>query len=79
MPNVTIKGITEDTLNLIKKKAAENNRSLNKEIIDLLNRYADTRTLNGKHILKEVDKVKKLFKGTLSPATFKNAIRQGRK
>jgi len=79
MPNVTIKGIAEDTLNLIKKKAAENNRSLNKEIIDLLNRYADTRTLDAKNILKEVDKVKKLMKGTLSPVTIKNAIRQGRK
>jgi thiamine phosphate synthase YjbQ (UPF0047 family) len=79
MPNVTIKGIHEDTLKLIKRKAADNNRSLNKEIIELLNRYADTKSPDTKHILKEIDKFKKHFKETLSETSIKNAVREGRK
>ncbi|MEP6793064.1 MAG: hypothetical protein ABJB16_01970 [Saprospiraceae bacterium] len=79
MPNVTIKGINEDTLKLIKRKATENNRSLNKEIIELLNRYADTRSPDPKHILKEIDKFKKHFRDTLSGKSIENAIREGRK
>lgn len=79
MSNVTIKGISEDTLKLIKRKAVENNRSLNKEIIELLNRYADTRSSDPKHILKEIDKFKKHFKDMLSETSIKNAIREGRK
>jgi len=79
MPNVTIKGISEDTLSLIKKKAASNSRSLNKEIIDLLNRYAKTQILDSKRMLKEIDKVQHLFKGNLSSTSIRSAIRQGRK
>lgn len=79
MPNVTIKGITEDTLKLIKRKSAENSRSFDKEIIELLDRYADTRSLDPKHILKEIDKFKKHFRDTLSGKSIENAIRERRK
>lgn len=78
MPNVTIKGISEITLKLIRKKAAANSRSMNKEIIELLDKYALTRPIDSKRILKEIDKVKHLFKGNLSSASIRNAIRQGR-
>ena len=79
MANITIKGITEVTLNLIKKKASANSRSLNKEIIDLLDRHAKMQAFTKKDLLKEINKAKSLFDGKLSPASLRTAIQKGRK
>ena len=79
MANITIKGITEDTLNLIKKKASANSRSLNKEIIDLLNRHAKIQAYAKDDLLKELNKAKLLFKGKLSATNIRSAIDNGRK
>ena len=79
MPNITIKGITEDTLSLIKKKASSNSRSLNKEIIDLLDRHAKIQAYAKSDLLKEINKVKVLFEGKLSAESIRTAIQKGRK
>lgn len=78
MPNLTIKGITADTLSLIKKKASANSRSLNKEIIDLLDRHAKIQAYAKSDLLREINKAKILFDGKLSPKSIRSAIQKGR-
>ena len=79
MPNLTIKGITEDTLTLIKKKASANSRSLNKEIIDLLDRHAKIQAYTEKDLLKDIHKAKLFFEGKISSSAIRSAIQKGRK
>ena len=79
MPNLTIKGIKEDTLSLIKKKASANSRSLNKEIIDLLERHAKIQASTKSALVKEINKAKLLFEGKLSDASIRDAVQKGRK
>jgi chromosomal replication initiation ATPase DnaA len=79
MPNITVKGISEETLSLLRKKAASNQRSMNKEIIEVLIKHADTKVIDVKAILKSIDKAKPLFKGKLTASQIQNTIRKGRK
>lgn len=79
MPTLTIKGITADTLSLIKKKASANNRSLNKEIIDLLERHAKIQAFTKSDLLKEINKAKSLFDGKISASSIRSAVQKGRK
>ena len=79
MPSLTIKGISNETLSRIRKKAISNSRSMNKEIIELLTRYAYARTPDVKQILKAINEFKPLFKGTVSPKVIKNIIQKSRK
>ena len=79
MPNITIKGISEETLTLLRKKAASNQRSMNKEIIELLIRHVDAKVIDVKSILRSIDKAKPLFKGKLTISQIQNAIHKGRK
>ncbi len=78
MPSITIKGISEDTLKLIRKKAASNSRSINKEIIELLNQYVKSKPLDIKQMVRSLDKIRPLFKGSLSSKSIQDSIRKGR-
>ena len=79
MPNLTIKGIPENTLSLLKPKAIANGRSLNKEIIDLLERHAKIQAFTNNDLLKEIHKAQLLFDGKLFSSTIQSAIQKERK
>jgi type IV secretory pathway VirB4 component len=79
MANLTIKGISDETLSRLRQKAFSNSRSMNKEIIELLTKYAYARIPDVKHLLKTINEFKPLFKGSLSSTVINNAIRKSRK
>jgi len=46
MPDILIRGLTVKTLNRLKARAADNNRSLQMEVKELLERSVETPTMN---------------------------------
>jgi CRISPR/Cas system-associated protein Cas10 (large subunit of type III CRISPR-Cas system) len=66
----------EDTLSLVKKKASANSRSLNKEIIDLLDRHAKIQAFTKSDLLKEIHKAKLLFGGKLPASDIQKPFKK---
>ena len=79
MPKITIKGISEETLSLLRKKAALNQKSLNQEISELLIRHAHVKKIDVNSLLKSIDKARPSFTGKLSTSLIQSTIRKGKK
>lgn len=58
MANITIKGIPEDLYRLLKRRAAEHRRSINREILGCLEQVLGTRHLEPAELLARADAVR---------------------
>jgi len=58
MSTITIKGLPDDLYERIKKRAAENRRSVNSEIIVCLERFLRNKRLDPKTFLNRVDRLR---------------------
>lgn len=76
MPTITVKNIPEATYNILKQLAAEHHRSINSEIIYLIEKATRSKKVDPKDHLLMAQKVRKKTKEyTLSDmeiSTFKN-------
>ena len=78
MANITIKGIPGDTLDRLKNRASKNRRSLNKEIIQILDIESKAEKIHFEELMEKVEKVHARFKGTLSESEITKAKQIGR-
>jgi plasmid stability protein len=79
MPSVTIKGIPEKVLARIRTRAKRNKRSLNREIIHILEESGNKSTLNYEEIMKQVGEAHTYFSGNLPAKDVDKAKKAGRK
>ncbi len=79
MATITLKNIPPDLHRELKKRAAENHRSLNGEVLATLRSVANqTRRVDPAALIREARAVRKKFKRQVSPAQIKVWIRRGR-
>jgi plasmid stability protein len=79
MPSLTIKNIPADLLEALRARAAENNRSINGEVLLTLRRAVLARPVDPEELLARIDAVKaKLDLKPVSNAFIRKAIREGR-
>lgn len=69
MRNMTIKGIPDSLYRRIKKRAAENRRSLNREVIVCLDQSVAGSPIDPKAFLADIDALHKRLKLKLPPLT----------
>jgi plasmid stability protein len=67
MANITIKGIPEDLYRLLKRRAGEHRRSINREILVCLEQALGSRRLDPVELLARADAVRERL--TLAPWT----------
>ena len=58
MANITIKGIPEDLYTLLKRRAGENRRSINREILVCLEQALSSRRMDPAELLARADAVR---------------------
>lgn len=58
MPSLTIKGIPDDLYRLLKKRAAEHRRSINREILVCIEQALRSRRLEPAELLERADAVR---------------------
>jgi plasmid stability protein len=79
MANLTIKGIPHDVLTRLRLAAATNRRTLNREVIDRLERSLAARRLHPGAFLARADELReRLALPPLRDATIRKAKRAGR-
>lgn len=78
--NVTIKDLPDRLHRKLKARACENNRSLNGEVIDILERAVETKLLDMDGILREVAQTRARIKNVpLTDEFLREAKAQGRR
>ena len=79
MASLTLKDVPEDLHESLKAEAAAHGRSLNKEVIQRLrvSLVRDGRP-DAKEILASADRIRKLFRGSLTQKELDRAKNQGR-
>ena len=79
MASLTLKDVPEDLHEALKAEAAAHGRSLNKEVIQRLrvSLVRDGRP-DAKEILASADRIRKLFRGSLTQKELDRAKNQGR-
>lgn len=80
MPNITVRGIPDDTFNEIKSLAEKEHRSLNSQILTGLEEYVNSKK-SSLHRLSEIRKIRKSIdtKGfNPDPKDLKAMIEEGR-
>jgi len=76
---ITLKNIPADLHRELKKRAEENHRSLNKEVLATLRNVTNqSRRLEPAELIREARAARKNFKRQVSPAEIKAWIRRGR-
>ena len=79
MASLTLKGIPDDLLTRLRKVAEANRRSLNREVIERLERSLEGRRLDPESLLARVDSLRvRLALTPLDDATIQRAKRAGR-
>ncbi|MBV9774921.1 MAG: Arc family DNA-binding protein [Gemmatimonadetes bacterium] len=79
MANLTIKNVPDDLYDQLKRRADENRRSLNNEVIYSLQRVVRERRRDVRDILAEVDALRKSVSGPpLTDEMLEQAIDEGR-
>jgi antitoxin FitA len=81
MKNMSVKNIPDHTHKALKKQAETNHRSLNKEILAILERSIGNTSYqnpNTEKLLAEIREVRKRFKGSLTIEQIDRAKREGR-
>ena len=64
MANITVKGIPEDLYRLLKRRAGEHRRSINREIVVCLEQVLSSQRLNPDELLARVDAVRERLRMT---------------
>ena len=76
---ITLKNIPADLHRELKKRAEENHRSLNKEVLATLRNVTNqSRRVEPTELIREARAARKKFKRQVSPAEIKAWIRHGR-
>jgi len=79
MPSFTLKSIPPDLYRRLKRSAAEHRRSVNSEVLVLLERALTVRQVNVEKTLARVDALRNRLRVTpLTERTLKRAKREGR-
>ena len=79
MASLTLKGIPDDLLNRLRRVAESNRRSLNREVIERLERSLEGRRLDPDALLARVDVLRgRLALPPLDDAAIQQAKRAGR-
>ena len=78
MANVTIRGIPSEILERLKSRANRNKRSLNEEIIQILDRYSRTQKMRYEELMEKARISRSRVNGTLSRAEIDKARKEGR-
>ncbi len=79
MSNLNIKNIPAETHKLLKKQAEKNHRSLNQEVLHILEQAAKGPTYQSEEaLMARIHETAKHFKGTMTLEEFDRAKREGR-
>ena len=79
MPNLTLKNVPESLLRRLRAQAEANRRSVNSEILTLLDAALESRRPNLDTVLAEVGEIHRRYEITeLSTTEVRRAIRRGR-
>ena len=81
MKNMTLKGIPDPIHKALKKQAETNHRSLNQEILSILDKAIEKTThpyMSTEKLLAEIREGRKLFKGSMTLEEIDKAKREGR-
>ena len=79
MASLTLKGIPDDLLKRLRKVAETNRRSLNREVIERLERSLEGRRLDPESLLARLDALRvRLALKPLADGTIRKAKRAGR-
>jgi plasmid stability protein len=79
MPSLTVKGIPEDLMKRLRRVAEANRRSLNREVIERLERSLEGRRLDPASLLARADALReRLALKPLDDATIRRVKRAGR-
>jgi plasmid stability protein len=79
MASLTLKGIPDDLLNRLRQAAGANRRSLNREVIERLERSLEGRRLDPDSLLARADALRgRLALAPLDDAAIRQAKRTGR-
>jgi len=79
MPNITVKGIPEELYDRLKRRAAEEHRSLNGQVIACLERELLAEKPDPEALLQKIDSLRqKLFLKTGSTKDLQKAKESGR-
>jgi plasmid stability protein len=79
MSTITLKNIPPDLHEELKKRAEEHHRSLNREILAILQGADQSRRTEPAALIREARTIRKKFKREISPAQIRAWIRRGRK
>lgn len=79
MPNLTIKGLSREVHERLRRRAKARGRSLNREILQILEGAVGARTLDPEEVIARIDELHRRF-GTrpTSDAEIRAARREGR-
>jgi Plasmid stability protein len=78
MASITIKNIPDPVYKMLKAKAKKNNRSLNSEVINGLQRYMLQSNRDSPYYLEMARKFQDIGKGYLTPEEIEEAKKTGR-
>ena len=78
MPSITIRNIPEDIYQQLKDRAKINRRSINNEVIHLMERSMESNQVNTEEILYKAKNYRKKLKGSLTESDIEDAINNGR-
>lgn len=79
MPSFTLKGIPPDLYRRLKRSAAEHRRSINSEVLVLLERALTVRQVNVEKTLAQLDALRSRLRVTpLTERALRRAKREGR-
>jgi plasmid stability protein len=78
MATITLKGIPASLHRTLKRRAAQNHRSMNGEVLAALEETLDVKKRNVDAILREAKKIRDSLKFSVTPEEIDAAKREGR-
>lgn len=78
MATITIKGVSDETLEKIKARAKRHHRSLNKEIIHILQEVQNNQSPSLEELLQNINRAHRVVKGKLGEPLINEAKGAGR-
>jgi plasmid stability protein len=78
MANITIKNIPDDVYEQLKERAKRNRRSINNEVIHLIESQFRANQINVEEVLYKARKLRSKMKGSLTEEEIRQAINRDR-